>query len=82
MTVGFRIEGQETNTEQNNHKNDGIVECRNEKTLLHEVFSRQHNFASKEDLSFFCSSKITFSMSIESGKSALLRLFVMSVDQE
>ena len=82
MIVGFRIEGQETNTEQNNHENDRIVECQNEKTLLHVVFSRQLNFASKEDLSFFCLSKITFSMLIESGKSALLRLFVMPVDQE
>ena len=34
MIVGFRIEGQETNTEQNNHKNDGIVECQNEKNSV------------------------------------------------
>ena len=52
------------------------------KTLLHVVFPRQFKFASKEDLSFFCSSKITFSMLIESGKSALLTLSVMSGDQE
>ena len=45
MIVGFRIEGQETKTEQNNYKNDGIVKCQNEKTLLHVVFSMQHNFA-------------------------------------
>ena len=34
MIVGFRIEGQETNTEQNNHKNDGIVKCQNEKNSV------------------------------------------------
>ena len=34
MIVGFRIAGQETNTEQNNHKNGGIVKCQNEKNSV------------------------------------------------
>ena len=32
--VSFRIEGQETNTEQNNHKKDGIVKYQNEKNSV------------------------------------------------
>ena len=50
MIVGFRVESQETNTEQDNHKNDEKVKCQNER-VLHVVFSRQHKFASTGDLS-------------------------------
>ena len=38
MMVGFRIEGQKTNTEQNNHKNDGIVKCQNENSFACNLF--------------------------------------------
>ena len=31
MTVGFRIESRETNTEKDHHKNDKRVKCQNEK---------------------------------------------------
>ena len=34
MIVEFRIEGQETNTEQNNLKIDRIVKCQNEKNSV------------------------------------------------
>ena len=34
MIAGFRIEGQGTNTEENKQKNDGIVECQNEKNSV------------------------------------------------
>ena len=72
MIVGFKIEVRETNPEQKNHKNDGIVKCQNEKkTLLHVVFWRQHNFASKEDLSLSLSHSLSLSLSLSSARQRL-----------